>query len=492
MPTRLFPPLFQFEDASGKPASGYTLEFYVTGTSDPKPTYSDAGLTIPNGTITLNALGRSPTAIFATTGAYRIVLKDPDGVVIGDEDPVDGATGATSALGSGIRNLLLNGDFSVSTLGVSSAADAADAIDGWYVLTSTGSVTVARQTLQADGIPSNLRLTQPDASPKRLGIARIIRSADCLHLRGSSVVLSGQIRHSLIAPIRYAILAWTGTADAATRDVVNDWSSSSYEPGDFFISSNLTVVAVGSVTPVGGVFSAVSAISGSVSASMNNLIVFAWTESATAQTATLDPANLQLEAGTSPTAFEYMPVPMQALRVHTREGGPFGWVYLGRQTASSSAQIDFVLPDGFTKYRVEWEGVRPATDGSYLALRTSSNGGSSFDTGGTDYATTLLQSDTTGGDAYTANSTGDLVPLSFGLDNGNAGVSCEGEVSLWAGDGSLQATMRTNSTGVDNASGLLQTFQASSVRRTNLADAVRLLMSSGNISTGRFTLLGRL
>ncbi|MCL5460124.1 hypothetical protein M3M33_15915, partial [Loigolactobacillus coryniformis] len=81
------------------------------------------------------------------------------------------------------------------------------------------------------------------------GIATIIEAREAKKHRGSSVVLSGKIRFSTAAPVRYAILAWTGTADAVTSDVVNSWTAASIIAGAFFLGSNITVLGVGSITP---------------------------------------------------------------------------------------------------------------------------------------------------------------------------------------------------------------------------------------------------
>lgn len=315
MATRLFPPFYQFEDADGIPLVGGTLEFYVAGTSMPKDTYADAGLTVVNGTITLNSLGRSPVAIFAGTGDYRVVLKDADGVVIGDEDPVAGdVSEQPMAAGTSFRNMLVNGDFSVNQRAVTTAADDAYCLDQWYVLTDTGSLTVAQQTLQANGMPTNMRLTQPDATAKYMGFAQIIETANCRFARGGAVTLSGQIRHSLAAPIRYAILSSTTGANNVTSDVVLNWASPSYTAGGFFLGAGLAVQAVGVITPSAATITSIVPITATISASMNNLIVVFWTENTTVQNATLDAGNLQLEPGTEASLFENMPAGTQLSR----------------------------------------------------------------------------------------------------------------------------------------------------------------------------------
>jgi hypothetical protein len=253
----------------------------------------------------------------------------------------------------GIHNRLINGAFSVNQRGATSVADDVYHLDRWYALNETGNVTIAQQTDQENGQPTNLRMTQPDVSAKRIGVAQIIESINCRDLRGSNVVLSARIRSSASQAIRYAILEHTGTADSVTSDVVGTWSNGTYTPSNFFIAG-LTVVAVGSITPSAATWTAIS-LTGAVSASCNNLIVVFWTEGTFAQNATLDVGKAQLEAGSTATAFEYLPFDVavaQCQRYYeksydlatapgatTSVGGYFG---VGRVT--SATNIDYFPP----------------------------------------------------------------------------------------------------------------------------------------------------
>jgi microcystin-dependent protein len=338
MATRLLPPGYQQLDANGAPVSGAKLYTYSAGTTTPKATYSDAGLTILNSNpVEADAAGRFGD-IFATTGSYALVMETSAGAPIWDADPVDGATGSTASPGAGIRNLLTDGDFASVALLTATGVDGAGIADNWYALNQSNNTTAALQTLQQDGIPNNLRITQANASAQRYGVAQVIPAADSYRARGSSVTLSGKIRHSLAAPIRYAVLAWTGTADAPTKDVVNDWTSASYTAGGFFNSTTLTVVGVGSVTPTASIWTDITALTGAVSSSATNLIVMVWTEGATVQNATLDVSQLQLEVAAAATAYEFLPswlgeaqtgnnfVPTGAVMPFAMNTAPAGWM----------------------------------------------------------------------------------------------------------------------------------------------------------------------
>jgi hypothetical protein len=316
MATRLLPPGYQVFDANGNVVSGALLYTYEAGTSTAKPSFSDAGGTIANANPTVaDASGRFGN-LFATTGDYRLVMQTAAGATLFTADPVSGDTSLATVPGSGFRNMLINGDFSVDQRQATSVADDTYCLDGWYGLTNTGNITIAQQTLQADGIPTNIRLLQPDVGAKRMGIAQIVEASNCREYRNAAVTLSAKIRNSLAAPVRYAILSWTGTADAVTSDVVLDWTSSSYTAGGFFLAANLTVQSVGSITPAAATWTDVTAITSTLSGSLNNLVVFFWTEGTQAQNSTLSVANVQVEQGSVATSYEYLPRSSQLQRCY--------------------------------------------------------------------------------------------------------------------------------------------------------------------------------
>lgn len=72
----------QFLDANGAPLSGGSVYFYEPGTTTPKNTYQDSGLTVLNSNpVVLNAAGR---ATIWGNGSYRQVLYDQFGNLIWD------------------------------------------------------------------------------------------------------------------------------------------------------------------------------------------------------------------------------------------------------------------------------------------------------------------------------------------------------------------------------------------------------------------------
>jgi hypothetical protein len=93
--------------------------------------------------------------------------------------------------------------------------------------------------------------------------------------------------------VRVAILEWTGTLDdlGINRDPVNNWSSGTFTPGNFFNSTTLAVVATGSASITAGSPQTVSC-SGTVSASASNLCVMVWRDSTSTVQLTLRSADL--------------------------------------------------------------------------------------------------------------------------------------------------------------------------------------------------------
>lgn len=84
---------FSAEDAAGAPLVGGLLHTYSSGTTTPKTTYSDPGLTAANtNPIALNARGEAQ--VWLGSGAYSMRLTDADGVTIWT---VDGITSADAA-----------------------------------------------------------------------------------------------------------------------------------------------------------------------------------------------------------------------------------------------------------------------------------------------------------------------------------------------------------------------------------------------------------
>lgn len=241
---------------------------------------------------------RYDTAYDAANGAW--VLLNPAGATAAQGALADTAAPQSTtytktevnglvAGAAGFRNRLINGNGRINQRGVTSSADDTYAWDRHNVLTQTAAIGISTLSDVANGLPSMMRLTQSQASAQRMGNSQIIESGNCKDLRGQAVTLLGKLRCSAAQAVRFAILEWTGAADAVTSDVVNSWTNGTFTAGQFFISSNLTVTAVGSLTPSAATVTDFS-LTATLGASVNNVIVMIWTEGTAAQNVTLDVA----------------------------------------------------------------------------------------------------------------------------------------------------------------------------------------------------------
>lgn len=173
-------------------------------------------------------------------------------------------------------------------------------------------------------------------------------------------------------------------------------------------------------------------------------------------------------------------------------GGGGTWNRLSTATASTSAVIDFTLPAGYSHYKVMLSNVAPATDAVVLWLRTSTDGGSTFAASASDYSYNGLSVD--GGGTVGGNASGGAAQIVVGQaaqNIGNAtGESISGTLMIYQ----PSAAARCNVTfeGYVQHSNATYYYTASGGRRLAAADvdAIRFLMSSGNIASGTFELWG--
>lgn len=200
----------------------------------------------------------------------------------------------------GQRSRLINGGFQINQRGLTSVGDDVYCLDRWYALTEGGNVTVAPQVDQEVGTPNSVRLTQPDASPKRIGIAQIIAAGNCKDLRNRITTLAGRLRCSASTQINYAVLEWTGTTNAVTSDFISAWG------GSPTYVANITERAKGTLTPGVSVWTDMPALNAVINSGVNNVIIFVWSNAALAQGTTLDLSRMQYEPGSYATPFEFL------------------------------------------------------------------------------------------------------------------------------------------------------------------------------------------
>lgn len=99
MATRPTLPRWLFVDANGNPRVGAKLYTYETGTSTPKPTYSDAGLTVANANPMISDADGYFSDIFLASGAYRFRLTTSADAQIWQADNIEGGSTALPLTG---------------------------------------------------------------------------------------------------------------------------------------------------------------------------------------------------------------------------------------------------------------------------------------------------------------------------------------------------------------------------------------------------------
>jgi len=168
-----------------------------------------------------------------------------------------------------------------------------------------------------------------------------------------------------------------------------------------------------------------------------------------------------------------------------------GLELIATTTASGVAAVDFTtgINSTYDAYLFVLTSVIPATTNTKLYMRTSSNSGSSFDAGATDYAYAMTGLDDAAG-TLNAASGGTTQIL---INNKAAGASYSGitaAIYLHKPSASQRCQVTYTSSALDNGGLLGSVSGAGSRQATGVVNAVRFLFSSGNIASGEFKLYG--
>lgn len=163
------------------------------------------------------------------------------------------------------------------------------------------------------------------------------------------------------------------------------------------------------------------------------------------------------------------------------------YTFLGSYTASSSASINITskITSEFDTYFIEIQDLIPATDNTSLWLRTSTNNGTSWDTGASDYSYVITAVGSASATTFVTNAaTDNAVVVSPALGNA-AGRSFDSTVKLY---NPLNSSLYTNirADNIYTATNGQIALATASGRRTSAAavNAIQFLMSSGNIASG--------
>jgi hypothetical protein len=208
------------------------------------------------------------------------------------------------------QNRIINGGFNVAQRGTSFVSGANDDdtynLDRWYVLSDgNDAVDITQTTTVPTGAKYSIGLDVETAN-KKFGIAQIIENINCYDIIGQTVTLSFQAKVSSTTKldnVKCAIVAWSGTADSVTSDIISAWEAEGTNPTLIANATYENTPANLNVTTSFATYSVTAAID---TASTTNVIVFIWSD-VTDTTAGdfLYITNVQLEKSSTATSFDY-------------------------------------------------------------------------------------------------------------------------------------------------------------------------------------------
>jgi hypothetical protein len=218
------------------------------------------------------------------------------------------------------RNAVINGDFSIAQRGTSFTSSANNddvyTLDRWYILSDDNDVIDVTQ--ETTTVPTN-QLTaialDVETANKKFGIAQIIEQQNCVGLIGNTVTLSFKAKVSSTTKldnVKCAIIAWSGTANTVTSDIISAWGSEGTNPTLIANATYENTPANLSLTTSYATYSVSAAVDTS---STKNIIVFIWSD-VTDTTAGdfLYITDVQLENGSAASPFEFLPVDVNLRR----------------------------------------------------------------------------------------------------------------------------------------------------------------------------------
>jgi hypothetical protein len=183
-------------------------------------------------------------------------------------------------------------------------------------------------------------------------------------------------------------------------------------------------------------------------------------------------------------------------RINQTGGGNGGLVLLEQHTASNSASLDFTtaFTSTYDDYVMELVGIIPTTDGAVPYLRCSNDGGSTWDTSSV-YTGNEMHAGPSGSDSFSYVEQGQWI---FFSDNGGSALSSSALPAL-VGSIHIYDPLSTSKhkrfvfdgIGVYSVNGADYVVHSSGkYAKTTGVNALRFVMSSGNIASGTIRVYG--
>jgi hypothetical protein len=285
---------------------------YTTGTPD---TLSRTVSESSNSGSPINLTGNAVVFITALSGDLQNAVDMDQGVATTDSPSFAGLSVNSNPVATAgslsNRNKIINGAMQVAQRGTNFAggtanADDAYTLDRWYVLSEgSDSVDVDQVADSPDTGGKSIRL-DVETTGEKFGIAQIVEAINCTGLIGNTVTLSfaAKVSDARIDTVKAAIVAWSGTADTVTSDIISAWNADGTTPTLIANATFENTPADLGVTTSWATYTITASVD---TASAANIILFIWSDDATNPLAGdfLYITNVQLEPGDTATPFEH-------------------------------------------------------------------------------------------------------------------------------------------------------------------------------------------
>ncbi len=160
--------------------------------------------------------------------------------------------------------------------------------------------------------------------------------------------------------------------------------------------------------------------------------------------------------------------------------------------SSPQATLDIVLTSytGYRLFKLMLANFIPASSDATLAMRVSTNGGSSYDSSGYSYVVQGFYTSNTAANAGSSSGAYMLLAGYLAVGFGGSSVGASGEITLFGPAAAAWPKITALMSWVDPSSRLHNASVSGCRNTAQDTDAIQLLFSTGNISSGDWALYG--